>query len=253
VPGQPDTIGVYRSGTFFLRASNKSGNADLSIVFNVAANAYPIAGNWAGNGYDSVGVFDQQAARFSLCKAATSEACADAANVIQFVFGNPGDQPIVGQWVASATTDQVGIFRAADGLFALKADLSSGSAATMLTFGIPGDVGMLGDWAGNGYDSPGLFRRSTVTFFLSNQPIHSGQALIDSTVNFNTRYRSSTPQDIPIVGDWNGQGYDGIGVFHLGTFELRADSTSGYPDAGFLFGGAGDLPVVGRWPIGVSP
>ena len=57
--------------------------------------------------------------------------------------------------------------------------------------------------------------------------------------------------DIPVTGDWNGDGLATIGVFRpaagFGTFYLRNANSSGAAEATFVFGFAGDRPVVGDW------
>jgi hypothetical protein len=53
----------------------------------------------------------------------------------------------------------------------------------------------------------------------------------------------------PVVGDWNGDGVDTIGVFdpQSARFHLRDANTPGAPNYVFLFGNPSDLPVAGRW------
>ena len=65
-----------------------------------------------------------------------------------------------------------------------------------------------------------------------------------------TAFRYGAPGWIPVVGDWNGTGHTGIGVFDpsTGTWYLRNEVGPGAPDAGqFAYGGAGWTPVVGDW------
>ena len=55
---------------------------------------------------------------------------------------------------------------------------------------------------------------------------------------------------VPVVGDWNGDGFDDIGTFNrnTATWSLRYGASEGVPDAGvFIFGQRGALPVVGDW------
>jgi len=60
-----------------------------------------------------------------------------------------------------------------------------------------------------------------------------------------------TSGDLPIAGDWNGDGKDEIGVFRNGPWYLDYngnrvwDSASG--DVSFWFGTGGDLPIAGDW------
>ena len=58
-----------------------------------------------------------------------------------------------------------------------------------------------------------------------------------------------TEGDLPVVGDWNGDGRDEIGVFRNGTWRLDS-SRDWIPDDNDLaavYGAPGDLPVVGDW------
>ena len=55
------------------------------------------------------------------------------------------------------------------------------------------------------------------------------------------------PGDLPVTGDWDGDGVDTIGVYRNGVFYLRNFNTTGYADLTFAFGQSGDLPVAGDW------
>ena len=52
---------------------------------------------------------------------------------------------------------------------------------------------------------------------------------------------------VHIVGDWDGDGKDGIGIFRNGWWYLRNATTSGFADISFPYGNPGDIPVVGDW------
>ena len=52
---------------------------------------------------------------------------------------------------------------------------------------------------------------------------------------------------MPVVGDWDGDGKDDVGLFRAGTWLLRNGQTAGAADKIFAYGAAGDRPVVGRW------
>jgi hypothetical protein len=56
-----------------------------------------------------------------------------------------------------------------------------------------------------------------------------------------------TPGDIPVIGDWDGNSIDTVGVFRNGRFYLRNSNTNGLPDVSFAYGTPGDIPVVGTW------
>src|SRR5688572_26241940 len=60
------------------------------------------------------------------------------------------------------------------------------------------------------------------------------------------------PADLPVTGDWDGDGRTDIGVFRNGTFHLALLKGNGGPVflqllTPFTFGQAGDLPVGGDW------
>lgn len=55
--------------------------------------------------------------------------------------------------------------------------------------------------------------------------------------------------DIPLAGDWDGDGHDTIGVYRLKeqSFLLRNSLESGVPDISVNFGADTDVPLVGVW------
>jgi hypothetical protein len=53
--------------------------------------------------------------------------------------------------------------------------------------------------------------------------------------------------DVPVCGDWNGDGRDGIGVVRGATWYLRNAIGGGPANVQFNFGRAGDVPLAGDW------
>ncbi len=53
--------------------------------------------------------------------------------------------------------------------------------------------------------------------------------------------------DIPVVGDWNGDGTDSVGIYRGGVFFLRNANSTGFADFQFAFGTVGDVPIAGDW------
>jgi hypothetical protein len=91
-------------------------------------------------------------------------------------------------------------------------------------------------------DTIGLFRSTGNLFFLRNS---NTPGLPDIIVAFGA------PGDLPIVGDWDGDGTTTIGLYRpsTSTFFLRNTNTAGFPDVIVSFGDGpgGDLPIVGDW------
>jgi serine-aspartate repeat-containing protein C/D/E len=60
-------------------------------------------------------------------------------------------------------------------------------------------------------------------------------------------FHYGAPNDVPVTGDWNGDGIRQIGVFRDGQWNLDMDGDGRFSevDAAVAFGQAGDVPVVG--------
>jgi endoglucanase len=90
-------------------------------------------------------------------------------------------------------------------------------------------------------DTVGMFRASSRTFMLRNS-LSSGPA--DLSVIFGAS------GDLPVAGDWDGDGVDTIGVYRpsTGQFFLRNSNAPDAPIAhSFFFGTASDTPIIGDW------
>lgn len=53
--------------------------------------------------------------------------------------------------------------------------------------------------------------------------------------------------DVPVVGDWDGNGTTTIGIRRDGQFHLRNTNTSGIADVAANFGAPRDVPLAGDW------
>jgi PKD repeat protein len=86
----------------------------------------------------------------------------------------------------------------------------------------------------------GVFRPSTHTFYLRS----SGYPATPATV---INWGAST--DLPVTGDWNGDGTNEVGVFRPSThmFLLRSSGYPATPAAVINWGASTDLPVTGDW------
>ena len=233
--GEADTIGVFRSGTWFLKNANDATGADLGPSYGNATGDYPVVGDWDGNGTTTLGVYRN--GTFSLRNSNTS-GVADIGFNFNPTGNSSGAQPIAGDWDGDGI-DTIGIYQS--GAFYLRDSNNDGPADYGFSLGDPGDIAVAGDWDGNGTDTVGVFRRSQGKFYLrsSNNPGFS-----DLVVRFGipeTAYQ-------PLAGDWNSDGTDTIGLYYAGTFSLRNSNTDGVADLTVGFGGDSvDLPVAGNW------
>lgn len=86
--------------------------------------------------------------------------------------------------------------------------------------------------------STGVFRPSNGLIYLKKE---------NSTGFADAELVYGIPGDLPIAGDWDGDGVDTIGVYRDGVFYLKNANETGYADMVFAFGVDGDLPVAGDW------
>jgi hypothetical protein len=104
---------------------------------------------------------------------------------------------------------------------------------------------VVGDWNGDGIDTPGVFRPAAAgTFFLTNTIANNSTAPADIVFNFGTI------GDLPVAGDWNGDGIETPGIFRpsaAGAFFLENNFVNFAADIFFNFGTNGDLPLAGDW------
>jgi hypothetical protein len=89
-----------------------------------------------------------------------------------------------------------------------------------------------------GPDTTGVFRPINGIVFLKYS---NTTGIADVAINYGL------PGDYPLVGDWDGDGVDTIGVDRMGIFYLRNSNTIGFADVVFALGQPGDQPVVGDW------
>ncbi len=86
--------------------------------------------------------------------------------------------------------------------------------------------------------TPGQFRPSNGFVYLRNS---------NDTGFADREFFYGVAGDVPVAGDWNGDGVDTIGIYRNGTFFLRNSNSSGFADLQFPFGAPGDIPIVGDW------
>jgi RHS repeat-associated protein len=199
----------------------------------------PIVGDWNGDGKDTAGVYRQTTDAFRL-RNSNSSGDPD----LYFGLYGSNDIPVAGDWNDDGT-DTIGVYRPSNNTFHLRNSNTTGSDDITVTYGIAGDIPVVGDWDGNGTDTIGVYRPGTASFLLKNTNT-GGSA--DVSVAYGV---PSSPQgDLPVVGDWDGNGTDTIGVFRrqTNTWLLRNTNTAGSADVSTVFGTALD-PTFQEVPV----
>jgi hypothetical protein len=130
--------------------------------------------------------------------------------------------------------------------FALRDALSAGPATEAYDHGVPGDIPLMADWTGSGLETAAIVRGArhgaldvgALTWFIRQVP---GPGDPDLVLSYGQ------PGDVPIAGDWNGDGVDTVGVVRGNRWLLRNHNSGGNADIEIVFGEPGDIPVVGDW------
>jgi len=169
----------------------------------------------------------------------------------QFALGKAGDMPVTGDWNGNGKTE-IGVFRDnhtwnvdynGNGVW----DGIAGGDRIYIT-GKPGDVPVPGDWNGNNITEMAVFRDSH-TWYID----YNGNGIWDSPAGGDRIYITGKPGDIPVPGDWNGDGITEMGVFrgsHTWYIDFNGNGIWDSPLGGdriYTTGQPGDIPVFGDW------
>ncbi len=248
-------IGMWRpsTGRFYLDMdASRTWTVGIDAVtasFGIPSDR-PVAGDWNGDGFDEVGVWRPSTGRFYLDMDG-SRTWTPGVDAVTASFGVPTDRPVAGDWNGDGY-DDIGVWRPSTGRFYLDADGSftwtPGVDVITASFGIPTDHPVAGDWNKDGIDDIGVWRPSTGRFYLDKDGSRTWTTGVDAITD-----PFGIPTDRPVVGDWNRNGVDKIGVWRpsTGRFYLDMDGsmtwTPGVDAITASFGIATDLPVVGHW------
>ncbi len=189
-----DTPGLFRQSEAFayLRNSNTQGIADIRFFFGNPGDI-PLAGDWNGDGCDTLSLYRPSEQRFYIIETLGSSFAGLGTADFSFLFGNPGDKPVVGDWDGDGI-DEVGLHRESTGFFYWRETLTTGIADREIFFGNPNDRFVAGDWGVvDGVDTPAAFRPSDATFYFRHTPT---QGVADSQFVFGE------PSFLPVAGEF---------------------------------------------------
>ena len=167
---------------------------------------------------------------------------------VSFYFGNPGDYPFMGDWDCDGV-DTPGLYRQSDGFAYLRNSNTQGNADISFFFGNPGDIPIVGDFNNDGCDTVSIYRPSQARFYIINALGTNGGGLGPADYYFDF----GNPGDQPFSGDFDGDGFDEVGLHRASTglvyYEdtLIPNSGGGQADHEFFFGNPGDRFVAGDW------
>jgi hypothetical protein len=247
-------VGIFRDGFEWILDANGdeqfSTPPDFVYAYGGILGDLPITGDWNGSGTTKVGIFRTHGGKLQFILDSNGDGVFDTGDAV-YNFGTyqAGDLPVVGDWNGDGTT-KVGVFR---GGYWWMLDYTGTGTTFGVQFafgGVAGDVPVVGDWNGDGHAKAGVFRDGYL-WVLDGADPSAPQA--DHGVGWSFAF-GGIAGDVPVVGDWTGDGQAKAGVFRYGYFWVLDGADATAPQAnhfvlfGFPFGGVPqDLPVVGRW------
>jgi hypothetical protein len=166
-----------------------------------------------------------------------------------------GAMPVIGDW-SDMGVSQLGMFQPSTLQWHL--DLNNNKAVDACDtdgcegpFGEANDIAIAGKWDAKANERVGVFRPSTGYWYFDR---NANGDFNGCTKDRCARLKNYVSGDLPVVGDWSGNGVSQLGLFRPSTGEWFLDRNANRVwdnckrDLCITsFGGAGDLPVSGDW------
>ena len=245
----PITVGskpatVTAGPIFNLREDLTTGPADYSYHWGGSTDTNFLMGDWDGDGTWSPGVvrINTSGQWEWLLHNKNDGGGAD----YDFAYGTalPGDVLVVGDWDGNGTMTP-GIIRTnsvGQWTWNLRNSNAGGAADIVYTYGRAdgGGIPIVGDWDGNGTFTPGIVSTNTSSQWTWNLRNSNNGGAADIVYT----YGGYVSGDIPITGDWDGNGTFTPGIVRGNTWSLRNSNNGGGADITFGYGSLGDKFLI---------
>jgi hypothetical protein len=257
-----DKIGVYRpsTGDFFLDGNGNGAwegcSIDICMKWLAQHSGIPVAGDWDGTGTTRIGTFNSANGAWYLDRNGNGRWDGCTVDICITSFGEPEDFPLVRS--NGANRPSIGIYRASGGVWKFDANGNNVLNSCQIDncysdFGSKTQLGVVGDWDGDGKGQIAVFAIEQGSW-----AIDTGNGKWDKCAVDKCYSGFGQAQDLPVAGDWDGNGKAKIGVFRPSTGQWFLDKNGngrhdscGIDTCVSAFGLPDDLPVVGKW-LGVG-
>ena len=280
-------IGIYRNGAWYLDLNGNDAWDGCTVEGCLGplggyAQDKPVTGDWNGTGSTKIGIYRRDPTQnLSYWYLDNGDGVFDGCGTFptqDLCLGSFGgyaqDIPVTGDWNGSGST-KIGIYRRdpVHNLSYWYLDNGNGQWDGCGTFptqdlclgsfgGYAQDIPVTGDWNGDGSTKIGIYRRDPIQN-LSYWYLDNGNGAWDGcTTDGCFGPFGGFAQDIPVTGDWNGDGKTKIGIYrrdpitnlsywYLDNGNGRWDGCGTFPTQDLCLGSFGgyaqDIPVVGKW------
>lgn len=232
------SLAYVERGIFTFIAGLGSGQTVTQMIYG-QPNSDAIAGDWDGDGFTGVGVYEDATFFLRNRTAEDSNGLVTPDYILDFPPDLEDGFPLAGDF-GGRGVDTVAVYL--DGFFYIRYFLESAIPDVIVEFGEkdnPNVIPLAGDWDGDGVDTIGVYVNGT--FFLKNDN-RAGDA--DIVFDYGNRGNAT-----PIVGDWNGDGIDSVAVISENQLFLRDELGAGSADATIPLNPDLFLPqiLIGYW------
>jgi hypothetical protein len=215
------------------RVSAGSAGPDARYTIPTPAGSTSVWGDWDNNGSTSPAVFTN-----GVWQVYDRIIGAAPKPTRVLAFGAAGDRPVAGDWNGDGITD-IGFVRGNVWTLSIGTTPIGPDTTVQQTiwrqfvYGLATDRLVVGDWDGDRVDGIGVVRG---TRWYLRQRANAGKPAIGFTYGVRkTKGKSKKvkitlkPSDTPVVGDWNGDKSDTVGVVRASTWYLRDKNNGGKP------------------------
>ncbi len=213
--------------------TSDDGEEGLGIAIDTAGNAYVTGRTTSGATFPVAAPFP--ANLLGTAFVAKIEASVTSTTRPRLLFSSTfGGQRARGEAIAVDVQGNIYLAGSSGG------DLPTTTGAFQTQFNGGQKDGFVAKIAGGFTDTIGTFRPANNLFGLRNSNTEGAPEI---SITFGVA------GDLPVTGDWNGDGVDDVGIFRPGTgqFQLRIPNRRIFSVVTLNFGQASDVPVAGDW------